>query len=108
MRVQLAQQAQEILRQSDLLVITERADDVALLIGQTAAAMDVWITAGVTQGEAGALARIWRTNDQGHEGLAAEGYEFERTCCAPDGAGQWSERVMVVRAPIHADHQAAG
>jgi len=35
--------------------------------------MDIWITAGVTQGEAGALARIWRTNDQGHEGLAAEG-----------------------------------
>ncbi len=34
MRVQLAQQAQEILRQSDLVVITERGDDVALLIGQ--------------------------------------------------------------------------
>jgi transposase len=34
MRVQLAQQAQEILGQSDLGVITERVDDVALLIGQ--------------------------------------------------------------------------
>jgi transposase len=34
MRVQLAQQAQEILGQSDLVVITERVDDVALLIGQ--------------------------------------------------------------------------
>src|SRR5262245_16427439 len=34
MKVQLAQQAQEILGTSDLVIITERVDDVALLIGQ--------------------------------------------------------------------------
>jgi len=34
MRVQLAQQAQEIVGQNDLVIITERVDDVALLIGQ--------------------------------------------------------------------------
>jgi transposase len=34
MRVQLAQQAREILGQNDLVMITERGDDVALLIGQ--------------------------------------------------------------------------
>ena len=34
MRVQLTQQAQEILGQNDLVMITERVDDVALLIGQ--------------------------------------------------------------------------
>src|SRR3989442_3687541 len=34
MRVQLAQQAQKILGKSDLVIITERVDDVALLIGQ--------------------------------------------------------------------------
>ena len=34
MRVQLAQQVQAILGQSDLVIITERVDDVALLIGQ--------------------------------------------------------------------------
>src|SRR5262247_715091 len=34
MRVQLAQQAKEILGTSDLVIITERVDDVALLIGQ--------------------------------------------------------------------------
>jgi transposase len=34
MRVQLAEQAQEILGQSDVVMITERVDDVALLIGQ--------------------------------------------------------------------------
>jgi transposase len=34
MRVQLAQQAKELLGQSDLVMITERVDDVALLIAQ--------------------------------------------------------------------------
>lgn len=34
MRVQLAQQAKAILGQSELVIITERVDDVALLIGQ--------------------------------------------------------------------------
>ena len=34
MRVQLAPQAQELLGQSDLVLMTERGDDVALLIGQ--------------------------------------------------------------------------
>ena len=34
MRVQLAQQAQELLGTRDLVIITERVDDVALLIGQ--------------------------------------------------------------------------
>jgi transposase len=34
MRVQLAQQVQAILGQTDLVIITERVDEVALLIGQ--------------------------------------------------------------------------
>src|SRR5438128_7288530 len=78
------------------------------LTGATAEAMDAWITMGVRKGEAGELERIWRTNDRGHEVLAAEGYEFERTCCAPVGAAPWSERVLVVRSPMHAHQQAAG
>jgi transposase len=40
--------------------------------------------------------------------LAAEGYEFERTCCAPVGEAEWRERVWVVRSPMHAHQQAAG
>ncbi len=78
------------------------------LTGATAEAMDAWITTGVRKGEAGALEQIWRTNDRGHEVLAAEGYEFARTCRAPDGDVEWSERVLVVRSPMHATHQAAG
>jgi transposase len=78
------------------------------LTGATAEAMDAWITAGVTKREAGELTRIWRTNDRGHEVLAAEGYEFERTCCTPVDAMTWSERVLVVRSPMHAAQQAAG
>jgi transposase len=78
------------------------------LTGATAEAMDAWITTGVRKGEAGELERIWRTNDRGHEVLAAEGYEFERTCGAPDGDMEWRERVLVVRSPMHATQQAAG
>src|SRR5437867_4910237 len=59
------------------------------LTGATAEALDAWVTAGVTQGEAGALERIVRTNAPGHQVLAAEGYEFERTCGVPDGNGAW-------------------
>ena len=70
--------------------------------------MDAWISEGVTQGEAGELVRIVRTNDRGQEVLAAEGYEFERTCGAPVGDLAWSERVLVLRSPMHATQQAAG
>src|SRR5881296_2005875 len=59
------------------------------LTGATAEAMDAWITDGVRQGETGELARIWRTNERGHEVLAAEGYECERTCGAPDSDVAW-------------------
>ena len=78
------------------------------LTGATAEAMEAWITEGVARGEAGELERIFRTNDRGHEVLAAEGYEFERTCCAPEGEKGWTERVLVVRSPRHAAQQAAG
>jgi transposase len=78
------------------------------LTGATAAAMDAWSTAGVTQGEAGALVRIGRTNERGHEVLAAEGYACERTCGAPGGDMVWSERVLGLRSPLHADQQATG
>jgi transposase len=78
------------------------------LTGATADAMDAWITGGMTKRAAGALERIWRANDRGHEVLAAEGYEFERTCCAPGSDVEWRERVLVVRSPMHATQQAAG
>jgi transposase len=78
------------------------------LTGATADAIDAWITTGVRKGETGALERIWRINERGHEVLAAEGYEFERTCGAPDSDVAWRERVLVVRSPLHANQQAAG
>src|SRR5215475_8012152 len=78
------------------------------LTGATAEAMEAWITAGVRKGEAGELARIWRTNERGHEVLAAEGYEFERPCGTLDSDVAWRERVLVVRSPLHANQQTAG
>src|SRR5216683_6489052 len=76
--------------------------------GATAAAMETWITAGVAQGEAGALERIFRTNDRGHEVLAAEGSEVERTCGVPGGTEAWTERVLGLRSPRPAQQQAVG
>ena len=78
------------------------------LTGATAEAMEAWIAAGRAKDEAGELQRMFRINDRGHEVLAAEGYEFERTCCAPEGDKEWAERVLVVRSPAHAARQAAG
>src|SRR2546427_4689245 len=78
------------------------------LTGATAEAMEAWITAGMAKGEAGELERIFRTNDRGQAVLAAEGYEFERTCCGQGGEEEWTERVLVVRSPMHAQQQAAG
>ena len=70
--------------------------------------MEAWITTGVAQGEAGALQRIFRTNDRGQRVLAAEGYELERTCGGQGGEAAWTERVLVLRSPMHAQQQAAG
>jgi transposase len=78
------------------------------LTGATAEAMDAWVAEGVAKGEAGELERIVRTNDQNQEVFAAEGYEFERTCSAPEGEEEWTERVLVTRSPAHAARQAVG
>ena len=78
------------------------------LTGTTAEAMADWISEGIGKDRAGKLARIFRSNDRGDAVLAAEGYEVERTCCLEAGAAEWSERVFVVRSPVHAERQAAG
>jgi len=78
------------------------------LTGATAEAMKAWITTGVAQGEAGEIERIFRTNDRGQTVLVAEGYELERTCGGQGGETAWTERVLVLRSPMHAQQQAAG
>jgi transposase len=78
------------------------------LTGATTEAMEAWISEGVARRATGELVRLFRLNDRGHEVLAAEGYEFERTCCAKGSHEGWTERVMVVRSPLHATQQAAG
>ncbi len=78
------------------------------LTGTTAESMEEWTEEGMAKDESGELERIFRTNDRGQKVLAAEGYEFERTCCAPQGEAKWTERVLVVRSPAHAARQAAG
>ena len=53
MRVQLAQQVQEILGTSALVILTERGDDVALRIGQI-------VNMGVVEGLDRHLPRHWK------------------------------------------------
>jgi len=57
------------------------------------------------------VARIVRDNHRAQTVLAAEGYEVERSCGLEDGEGgktAWSERVLVLRSPLHAAQQTAG
>jgi hypothetical protein len=76
--------------------------------GASAEAREAWSTAGGAKGEAGELERVCRPNDRGHEGLAAEGEEFARACCAQGGKAAWTERVVVRRSPRQATQHAAG
>jgi transposase len=78
------------------------------LTGVTAELMDAWVAEGVSKDETGELERMLRRNERGREVLAAEGYEFERTCGAPGSDEEWTERVLVVRSPAHTARQAAG
>ena len=78
------------------------------LTGSTAAAMAGWINQGMAKAQSGELEAIWRLNDRGQMVLAAEAYEMERTCHAPQGEQEWTERVLVVRSPAHAAKQGAG
>jgi len=78
------------------------------LTGSTAEAMAGWIAQGMAKAHRGELEAIWRTNDRDQVVLAAEAYEVERSCHEPQGQGEWTERVLVVRSPAHAAKQAAG
>ena len=76
------------------------------LTGTTAQEMEGWINQGLAKDRAGELSLIFRQNDRAEEVLVAGGYEFERSCGQDDA--QWSERVVVVRSPLHAEQQVAG
>src|SRR5882672_8071695 len=78
------------------------------LTGGTAEAMARWIDEGIAQDRAGALTPIMRVNPCGKAVLVAEGYEVERPCDLAVSAAHWSERVLVVRSPVQAAHQAVG
>ncbi len=78
------------------------------LTGATAEAMADWISEGIAKDRAGDLERMFRRNHREAEVVVAEGYAFARTCCLEAGEAEWTERVVVVRSPVHAERQAAG
>ena len=78
------------------------------LTGGTADAMAQWINEGIAQDRDGTLTPLMRVNPCGQEVRVAEGYELERPGDLAVSATHWSERVLVVRSPVHAAHQAVG
>jgi transposase len=81
------------------------------LTGATAEAMADWVSEGLRQERDGQLVQIFRGNLRDEAVLTAEGYEFERSWSLEDTEGAktvWSERVLVLRSPIHAAQQSAG
>jgi transposase len=76
--------------------------------GATAEAMAAWISEGIAKDRDGELERLVRRTHCDEEVLVAEGYEFERSCGLEEGEAEWTERVLVVRSPAHAERQAAG
>ena len=78
------------------------------LTGGTAEAMAQWINEGIAKDRDGALTPIMRVDPCGKEVLVAEGYEVERPGDLAVCAAHGSERVVVVRSPVHAAHQAVG
>jgi transposase len=81
------------------------------LPGTTAEAMAAWSTEGLRKDKASELVRLVRDNHREQTGLAAEGYEFQRSGCLEDGEGgktAWSARGLVLRSPLHAAPQTAG
>jgi len=78
------------------------------LTGATVEAMAAWISEGIAQGREGELERLFRRNHRDEEALVAAGYECERSCGLEEGEAEWTERVLVVRSPAHAERQTAG
>lgn len=78
------------------------------LTGGTADAMAQWIDEGIAKAREGALTPIMRVNPDGTAVLVAAGYERERPCALAGSATSWSERVLIVRSPVHAAQQAVG
>ncbi len=82
--MQLAQQAQEILGQNDLVVITERVDDVALLIAQMVAmglpeVLDRhiprhWTQRGLSWGWTGVIWLAYILTEGDHRKVSVEAY----------------------------------
>jgi hypothetical protein len=78
------------------------------LTGGTAEALAQWLNEGSAKDRDGARTPMMWVDPCGKAVLVAEGYEVERSCDLAASAAPWSERVLVVRSPVQAAHQAAG
>jgi len=80
------------------------------LTGTTAQEMADWIDEGLVKALEKELEAVERVTPSGEKEVIAWGYEFERECtvCESDEEMDWSERVLVIHSPAHAQRQAVG
>ena len=80
------------------------------LTGNTAKEMDNWISLGIDKDFNCELELVFRQNDNGKDVLVAGGYDFEREPAGVlDGKiVEWTERVLVIKSPVHALQQVRG
>ena len=79
------------------------------LTGQTAQEIESWINKGVEKDLDYQLDFIKRINDKAQEVLIAGGYEFDREQSFIDEKEiKWTERVLVIKSPVHAFQQING
>jgi len=78
--------------------------------GKTAAEMDAWIEEGLAQEKRGELQEVYRKNEKQEEILMARGYEFEReqSGLEEEQEMEWTERVLIIQSPTHAEQQKKG
>lgn len=79
------------------------------LIGETANEMETWIDNGVEKDLNYDLEMVYR-QDKGKDVLVAAGYEFEREQSGIVNGSEvkWTERVLVIKSPTHAEQQIKG
>ena len=72
--------------------------------------MDNWISLGIDKDLNYELELVFRQDDNNKEVLVAAGYEFDREQAGvKDGKKvEWTERVLVIKSPVHAVQQARG
>jgi transposase len=80
------------------------------MTGKTPENMEVWINKGILKDKEGELTEVYYRNEKGEDILKAKGYELDRHQSGQIKEKQieWTERVLIVKSPAHANKQEQG